>query len=389
MGSRKPVIVGVADAPLKDGKFVERHTPLQAQALVARAALAEAGLTLADVDGLLSAGIWGIPGPGLLMTLTLCEYLGIQPEFVDGTNVGGSSFESHVGHAATAIETGVCDVALIVYGSAQRSERSRSLGGRPAVLTMQYDTPFGLATPVGSYALAAMRYMHEFNVTPEQVAEVAVASRKWAVLNEAAMLREPLTAEDVLASPMICEPLRVRDCCLATDGAGAVVMTTEERARDLKSRPIRLRGWGEAQTHWLISEMKDLTRVESAEMSGKRALAMAGMSLADLDVVQIYDSFTITVLLTLEALGFCGRGEAANFVADQRTTPGGAFPMNTSGGGLSCLHPGMFGIFLLIEAVRQLRDECGARQVRDAKAALVHGTGAHLSSGATCILTRM
>lgn len=379
----------MADAPLKDGKFVERYTPLQAQALVARAALAEAGLTLGDVDGLLSAGIWGIPGPGLLMTLTLCEYLGIQPAFVDGTNVGGSSFESHVGHAATAIEAGVCDVALILYGSAQRSERSRSLGGRPPVLTMQYDAPWGLATPVGSYALAAMRYMNEFNVRPEQIAEVAVSARKWAALNEAATLREPLSIEDVLESPLICEPLHVRDCCLATDGAGAVVMTTQQRARDLKSNPIRVAGWGESQTHWLISEMKDLTRVESAEKSCARATAMAGLSVADVDLVQIYDSFTITVLLTLEALGFCGRGEAAHFVADQRIAPGGAFPMNTSGGGLSCLHPGMFGIFLLIEAVRQLRQECGARQVPKASVALVHGTGGHLSSGATCILTRV
>lgn len=388
MGSRKPVIVGVADAALADGKFVGRHTALQAQALVARAALAEAGLGLSDVDGLLSAGIWGIPGPGLLMTLTLCEYLGIRPTFVDGTNVGGSSFESHVGHAATAIEAGVCEVALIVYGSAQRSERSRSLGGRPPVLTMQYDIPWGLANPVGSYALAAMRYMHQYNVKPERLAEVAVAAREWAVLNDAAMLRDPLTIDDVLASPMVCDPLRIRDCCLVTDGAGAVVMTTEERARDLKSTFIEVRGWAEAQTHLLISEMKDLTRVEGAEISGARALSMAGVSLSDLDVVQVYDSFTITVLLTLEALGFCGRGEAADFVSDRRIAPGGAFPMNTSGGGLSCLHPGMFGIFLLIEAVRQLRGECGTRQVTGARTALVHGTGAHLSSGATCILAR-
>lgn len=389
MSKRTPVIAGIADAPLSDGKFLLGETVLQAQAKVARAALDDAGLGMSDVDGLLTAGVWGMPGPGSLMPLTVGEYLGITPRFMDGTNIGGSAFEVHVAHAALAIEAGYCDVALIVYGSAQRTARSRSLGGRPTGLTFQYEVPYGLATPVGSYALAAMRYLHQYGGRPEDLAEVAVSARRWAQLNEAAMMREPLSVDDVLASPMICDPLHVRDCCLATDGAGAVVMTTAERARDLKSRAVRVLGYGEAQESWLISEMEDLAWLKSAAMSSERAFAMAGVSRGDIDVLQVYDSFTITVLLTLEALGYCGRGEAAAFMKGGRIGPGGGLPVNTSGGGLSCLHPGMYGLFLIIEAVRQLRGECGRRQVANAELALVHGTGGHLSSGGTCILGRI
>jgi acetyl-CoA acetyltransferase len=356
---------------------------------VARAALDDAGLKMADVDGLLTAGSWGMPGPGSLMPLTVGEYLGITPRFVDGTNIGGSAFEIHVAHAALAIEAGYCDVALIVYGSAQRTARSRSLGGRPTELTFQYEVPYGIATPVGSYALAAMRYLHQYGVGPEARAEVAVAARRWAQLNEAAMMRDPLSIADVFASPMICDPLHVRDCCLATDGAGAVVMTTAERARDLRSRPIRLLGYGEAQQSWLIAEMEDATWLKPAAMSSERAFGMAGVKRSDIDVLGIYDSFTITVLLTLEALGYCGRGEAGAFIKGGRIAPGGALPVNTTGGGLSCMHPGMYGLFLIIEAVRQLRGECGARQIDNAKLALVHGTGGHLSSGGTCIFGRI
>jgi len=389
LSKRTPVIAGIADAPLSDGKFLLGETVLQAQAKVARAALDDAGLRMSDVDGLLTAGVWGMPGPGSLMPLTVGEYLGITPRFMDGTNIGGSAFEAHVAHAALAIEAGYCDVALIVYGSAQRTARSRSLGGRPTGLTFQYEVPYGLATPVGSYALAATRYLHQYGGRPEDLAAVAVSARRWAQLNEAAMMREPLSVDDVLASPMICDPLHVRDCCLATDGAGAVIMTTAERARDLKSRAVRVLGYGEAQESWLISEMEDLTWLKSAAMSSERAFAMAGVSRNDIDVLQVYDSFTITVLLTLEALGYCGRGEAAAFMKGGRIGPGGALPVNTSGGGLSCLHPGMYGLFLIIEAVRQLRGECGQRQVANAELALVHGTGGHLSSGGTCIFGRM
>jgi acetyl-CoA acetyltransferase len=384
---REPVIVGVADAPLQDGMVPDGQNPLQIQAHAARRALAEAGLRFEDVDGLLTAGTWGIPGPGNLMALTVGEYLGIRPVFMDGTQIGGSSFEAHVAHASLALQAGYCEVALITYGSTQRSQRARSLAGRGESLTLQYESPFGLPTPVGAYAMAAQRHMHEFGTTSEQLAEIAVATRKWAALNPAATLRDPLTLANVLASPMIASPLHLLDCCLVTDGGGAVVMTTAERARDLKSRPIHVRGYGETLTHATIASMPDLT-LTGAERSGRIAMEMAGVTHGEIDVVEIYDSFTITVLLTLEALGFCARGEGGAFVSGQRTAPGGEFPLNTNGGGLSYAHPGMYGLFVLIEAVRQLRGESGERQVPDAGIALAHGTGGVLSSTCTCILSR-
>ncbi len=385
-GNRQPVVVGVADAPLEKGRLVWPGTVLSAQARVASAALAEAGLTLGDVDGLLTAGSWGVPGPGSLPTLTLAEYFGITPRYSDGTNIGGSSFEAHIGHAARAVAAGDCEVALIVYGSTQKSDRSRSLGGRPATLTMQFETPYGLPSPVGGYAMAATRHMHQYGTTGAQLAEVAVAARAWAALNPAATMRGDLTVDDVLASPLISEPLHLLDSCLVTDGAGAVVVTTEEHARALGRRAVHLRGWGEFQTHWTIAAMPDLT-VTPAAQSARRAMEMAGITPDDVDVAQLYDSFTITVLLTLEAIGLCRPGESGEFVTGGRIAPGGEFPMNTNGGGLSYAHPGMYGIFLLIEAVRQLRGECGPRQVPDAQVALVNGTGGTLSSAATCVLT--
>lgn len=374
-------IVGVAESDLG---VVGPKTVLQLQAQAAKAALEEAGLTLRDVDAVFTAGSdWGW-APSML----LAEYLGIQPKVTDSTNIGGSSFEADVGHAASAIKQGVCEVALITYGSTQRSSASRGLGRSGPVSYMeQFERVYGPPLPVGAYAMAATRHMHEFGTTPEQLAEVAVATRKWANLNPKAYKRDLITIEDVLASPYIAEPLHLLDCCLVTDGGGAVVVTSLERARSCRKAPVRVLGHAETHTHNTISNMPDLTRT-GAYQTGPRALAMAGVRHADLDVVEIYDSFTITVLLTLEGLGFCGRGESGGFVQGQRTAPGGPFPLNTNGGGLSYCHPGMYGIFLLIEATRQLRGEAGPRQVPDARLALVHGTGGVLSSSATCILAR-
>lgn len=385
MTNREPVILGVADAPLEKGRLQWGGTVLSAQARVARAALAEAGATLDDVNGLFTAGVWGLPGPGAMPTLALSEYLGIAPRYSDSSNIGGAAFESHVAHAARAIAAGDCDVALIVYGSTQRSDVSRSLGGADPILMSQYETPYGLPRPAGSYALAAARHMYQYGTTSEELAEVAVAARAWAALNPAASYHTPLTIDDVLCSGLICDPLHKLDCCLVTDGAGAVVMTTAEHARSAGRVPVHVRGWGEAQTHLSIASMPDLTIVP-ASSSGRDAFQMAGIGPGDVDVAELYDSFTITVLLTLEALGFCGAGEGGKFVANGRIAPGGEFPLNTSGGGLSYAHPGMFGIFLLIEAVRQLRGEAGQRQVPDAHVALVNGSGGVLSSASTCIL---
>lgn len=384
--AREAVIVGVGDVPLKDGKVVSGGSVLQVQARAAKAALDDAGIRMSAVDGLLVAGMWGLPGPGMLPSVTLGEYLGIAPRFADTTNIGGSAFEAHVAHAAMAIEKGYCDVAVIVYGSTQKSERSRSLGGRPPILTMQFENVWGIPQPVGGYALAARRHMHEFGTTEEQLAEIAVATREWAALNPAATMRDPITIDDVMSSTRISDPLKLLDCCLVTDGAGAVVMTTADNAKSHGSKPVFVRGYGEAHTHWSIGAMPDLARLTAAEMSSKRAFEMAGIGHDAIDLVECYDSFTITVLMTLEALGFCKPGEGGQFVSGQRTAPGGDFPLNTNGGGLSYCHPGMYGIFLLVEAVRQLRGEGGERQVKGVATALVHGTGGTLSSGGTVIL---
>ncbi|MCO5070822.1 MAG: acetyl-CoA acetyltransferase [Rhizobiaceae bacterium] len=383
---REAVIVGVGDLPLNGGRIVGGGSILQVQARAAKAALDDARIPMSDVDGLLVAGLWGVPGPGLLPSVTLGEYLGIHPRFADSTNIGGAAFEAHVAHAAMAIEMGYCDVALIVYGSNQKSERSRTLGGRPPILTMQFENVWGIPQPVGGYALAARRHMHEFGTTEEQLAEIAVATRGWAALNPAATMRDPITIDDVMNSTPISDPLKLLDCCLVTDGAGAIVMTTADNARAHGSTITHIRGYGEAHTHWSIGAMPDLARLTAAEMASRRAFEMAGITHDAIDLVECYDSFTITVLMTLEALGFCKPGEGGAFVSGQRTAPGGEFPMNTNGGGLSYCHPGMYGIFLLIEAVRQLRGEAGARQVQNVETALVHGTGGTLSSGATVIL---
>jgi acetyl-CoA acetyltransferase len=254
----------------------------------------------------------------------------------------------------------------------------------------QFEAPFGNPQPVGAYAMACSRHMHQYGTTKEQLAEIAVATRKWAALNPKAYMRDPITVDDVLNSRMISWPFNLLDCCLVTDAGGAVVLTSLERARDLKQVPISVLGFGEGHDHAIISQMPDLTH-GPARISGPRAFEMAGVTHADLDVVQVYDSFTYTVLLTLEDLGFCAKGEGGAFVSNQRTAPGGDFPLNTSGGGLSYTHPGMFGIFTIIEGVRQLRHDYanqGLRQVPNAKLGLVHGTGGVLSATGTLILGR-
>jgi acetyl-CoA acetyltransferase len=377
---RVAAIAGVAESDLGE---VAPKTAMQLQAEAAREALAEAGLTFADVDGLLSAG-----GDVYAPSMAVGEYLGITPRYTDSTNIGGSSFVAHAGHAYRAIEAGLCEVALITYGSTQRSAASRTLGRGGGVRgTSQFEGVWGLPAPVGPYALAATRHMHEYGTTAEQLAEVAVATRKWASLNPKAFMRDPITVDDVLASRWIAEPLHLLDCCLVTDGGGAVVIVSGERARDLPRPPVWILGHGESHTHLGISSMPDLTTTPAVH-SGARAFGMAGLTPADVDVAELYDSFTITVLLTLEALGFCGRGESGAFVSGQRTAPGGDFPLNTNGGGLSYCHPGMYGIFTLIEATRQLRGESGPRQVESARVALANGTGGVLSSAATVVLGR-
>jgi acetyl-CoA acetyltransferase len=286
-----------------------------------------------------------------------------------------------------AIVAGLCDVALITHGESGASRVGMPAGKwLPDSVNGQFEYPYGVMGPPTQYSLVATRHMHEYGTTSEQLAEVAVATRKWAALNPKAAMRDPLTVEDVLASRMIAYPFHLLDCCLVTDAGGAVVVTSAERARDLRRQPVYVLGSGESVGHMLISQMTDFTRWDAAERSGEQAFAMAGVRHDDIDVAEIYDAFTLVPILGLEALGFCERGEGGRFVSDQRTAPGGAFPMNTNGGGLSYTHTGLYGIFMLIEAVRQLRGECGPRQVPDATLALCHGLGGIWSAAATVIL---
>lgn len=372
-------IVGVAESDL--GVTGKTRYQLQAQAILA--ALEEAGLSLSDVDGLATNGL------ARFSVSSMAEYLGIYPTWTDSTFAGGSSYEIFIGHAVEAIKAGQCEVAVISYGSDQRSASSRKMGGvrESGDPEAQFEAPYGPLSPLSMYAMAAQRHMHEFGTTAAQLAEVAVAAREWALLNPVAYRygSGPLSVEQVLQSPIISSPLHALDCCLITDGGGAVVLTSLERAKSLRQPPVSVLGYGETTTHMSLSQMPDLTAT-GASVSAGRAFEMAGVGPADIDVVQVYDSFTITVLLTLEALGFCDRGEAGAFVEGGRIRPGGDLPLNTSGGGLSYCHPGMFGIFLLIEAVRQLRGEASARQVPGAEVALAHGTGGILSTHSTVVL---
>lgn len=377
--TRPAAIVGVAESDLG----VTGRSALQLQTQAITRALADAGLTMDDVDGLATNGIPRFPA------VQVAEYVGLRPRWTDTTFAGGASYELLVARAVHAVETGRSDVVVVSYGSDQRSSASRTLSGvlDPRQPESQFDAPYGPLNPISLYAMAAQRHAHEFGTTPEQLAEVAVAARAWALRNPVAYRHDegPLRIDDVLASQMISSPLHALDCCLVTDGGGAVVVTSLDRARDLPQTPVVLLGDGEATTHHGMSQIPDLTST-GAVASAAEAWGAAGVGPDDVDVVQLYDSFTITVLLSLEALGFCAQGEAGELVADGRLRPGGALPTNTSGGGLSYCHPGMFGIFLVIEAVRQLRGDAGARQVAGAETAVCHGTGGILSSHATLVL---
>ena len=370
-------VVGVAESDL--GRVGPHLSALDLIGQATARALDDAGLRKSDIDGVFChSAFFQLP------PVAAAEYLGIRPRYSDSTAVGGSSFVAYLRHATAAINAGMCDVALITYGSTQLSS-SGGLVRSGAPLTKSYELPFRPRIPITSLALVAARHMHQYGTTREHLAEIAVAARKWAQLNPIAYERGELTIEDVLSSRMISSPLTVRDCCLVTDGGGAVIVTSAERARELAKPPVYLLGSAEAHWHNDIFQMPDLT-VSAATETGARAYANAGMRPADVDVVECYDAFTINTLMFLEDLGFCEKGEGGEFVADGGIAPGGRLSVNTSGGGLSYGHPGMFGIFLIIEAVRQLRGQCGARQCADAHVALVHGNGGMLSSQVTALL---
>lgn len=368
-------IVGAAESDI--GAVAALMSPLDLMAQGIHRALADAGLALKDVDGLFCA-----TSQARTSVMSLVEYLGLPNAYTDSTIVGGSSFEIHVAHAQAALEAGLCTVAVIAYGSTQRTVGRRAASAREF---NPYETPFRPFLPATAYAMAASRHMHEFGTTREQMAEVAVAAREWAQLNPVAWEKKPLSIADVLAARPISYPFTVRDICLVTDGGGAIIMTTAERAQGMKHKPVYVLGCGQSITHASITSMPDLTHT-GAIASGAQAYKAAGLKASDIDVLALYDAFTINTILFLEDLGFCPKGEGGRFVEGGRIGPKGSLPVNTNGGGLSYCHPGMYGLFILIEAVRQLRGECGSRQVAGANTAIVHGNGGVLSAQATVIL---
>ena len=348
-------------------------------AIASRNALREAGLTFADVDGLFYTGSDDMFGGAM----NLAQYCGIaQPKVLENSRTGGNVFISYIERAAFLLDAGLIDCALIAYGSNQASATGKlSRSSKP----FPYEAWYEPLNPLSGYALAAARHMHQFGTTKEQLGEVALAARQWARLNPEAAVREPLTMDEYLSARLISDPFGKLDCCLVTDGAAAVVLTRADRARDLVSRPVTLLAAASMTSHANISSMPDLTITALAEC-GPRALADAGLTPAEVDVVQLYDAFTINTILFLEDLGFCPKGEGGRFVEGGRIAPGGALPVNTNGGGLSCMHPGMYGLFPVIEAVRQLRGECGERQIAGARTAIAQGNGGQLSSQSVCVL---
>jgi acetyl-CoA acetyltransferase len=366
-------IIGVAESD-QIGRVPDK-SDIQLHVEAAWNAMEEAGVKKEEIDGVFTAG-WG--------TLQMAEYMGITPRYTDSTSVGGSSFVIHLGHAVTAIANGLIEMALVTHGQSGYS-RISGTGGGGAGGDQWYSWQGAVGAP-SSYSLAAERHMHQYGTTHDDLAEIAVATRKWAQLNPKALMRDPMSFEDYHNSRWVSYPFHLLDCCLVTDAGGAYLVTSLERAKNYKKKPIAVLGFGESHTHGNIGQMPDLTWTP-ARISGPRALEMAGVGLKDIDLAMIYDSFTYTVGVTLESLGFCGPGEFGQFVKGQRTAPGGDFPMNTNGGGLSYTHSGMYGMFLVLEAVRQLRGETGERQVKDAKIALMNGTGGSLSSTGTTILT--
>lgn len=352
-------------------------TALEMTAEAARLALADAGLGLADVDAVFTCQ----PGD-YLGGLAFAEYLGIPAKVVDNNRSGGNSFLNHAMTASFMIAAGYIDCALIAYGSNQKSASGKLVS---ALRASVHEAPHQSLMPVGSYALSAARHMHQFGTTKEDLGNVALAARAWAQMNPEAFKRDPLTMGEYLASREISSPLSVLDCCLVTDGAAAVVITSTARAKDLAKAPVTILGAGQMTTHKEIAAMPDLT-VTGAALSGARAYAAANVSPAEIDMVQLYDAFTINTLLFLEDLGFAPKGEGGRFVSDGAIAPGGRLPVNTNGGGLSCVHPGMYGLFTMVEATRQIRREAGARQLDRADLAVCHGNGGALSSQTTLIL---
>jgi acetyl-CoA acetyltransferase len=378
MGRNLVAIVGAAEST--DLGKVPHVSNLMLNADAALNAMADAGLGPSDIDGVAS----GYESPA-----DVAQYLGIQPQWIDGTSVGGCSWIIHVRHAAAAIRTGLCSTVLITHGESGRSQVGgpHYLFAPPGSLAEQFEWPYGWSGAASMFTVPALRYMRDLGVTEEHLAQVAVVQREWAALNPRASYKEPITIEDVLESPMIAYPFRRLMCCLVTDGGGALILTAAERAKDFPQKPVYVLGTGEASETRLtgLAEVPDLLRPEGPRRSGRLAFAEAGISQSDVDHLMIYDAFAHNPLYGLEAMGFVEEGEAADFIWERNTAIGGKLPMNTNGGGLSYMHSGSYGMYLMQEGVRQMRGTAPA-QVPGAKVSLCHGWGGFYSTCATVVM---
>jgi len=342
-------------------------------------AMADAGLKPTDIDGVACVG--------QMMPQQIAHYLGITPKWVDGTGVGGCSFMLHVRHAAAAIHAGYCSTVLITHGESGRSRvNATPRPAEPQSLNGQFEAPYGPFGPPTLFPIPVLRYMKTYGVTHEQMAMVAVVQREWAAKNPRAMYKDPITVEDVLNSKMIAYPFRLLQCCLVTDGGGALILTSADRAKDFPQKPAYILGTGESVETNMVSQMQDFTSSRAFRVAGPEAFRMAGIKHSEVDHLMIYDAFAHLPIYGLEDLGFVERGAAAQFIWDRNTAPGGKLPLNTNGGGLSYTHTGMYGMFALQESVRQVRGIAPA-QVPDVTISVAHGVGGMFSASGTIVMS--
>ena len=368
-------VVGAAETT-ELGK-IPNMSQQQLHADAALNAMADAGLTAKDIDGLATAGE---------RPTDLAYYLGITPNWVDGTAVGGCSFMLHVRHAVAALQTGMCENVLITHGESGRSRvGTGQWAAAPASLAGQFEVPFGALGAPSTFTLPVLRYMKDYSMSHEQLAMVAVVQRQWAAMNPRATFRDPITVQDVLDSRMIAYPFHLLECCLVTDGGGALILTKADRAKDFPNKPVHILGTGESLETALISQMQDLTSSKAFRLAGRRAIHDAGITHGDVDHLMIYDAFAHLPIYGLEDLGFVGRGEAPDFIWEQNTAPGGKLPCNTNGGGLSYMHSGMYGMYALQESVRQMRGEAAA-QVDGAEISVCLGVGGMFGASGCIVL---
>jgi len=373
------IIAGAAETDAL-GKLPDKST-LQLHLEAAVNAVADAGLTLRDIDGLATVSA---PGP-----VQVAHALGITPTYLDGTAVGGTSFLLHVRHAAAAIRAGYARTVLITHGESGRSRVGTApfpRGGGSSI-PGQFEAPYGTMGPTTAFTIPVLRYMKEYGLTHEQLAYVAVAQRKWAARNPRAMFRDLITVDDVLASRVVAWPFHLLECCLVTDGGGALVVTSADRAGEIRKPAVHVLGTGEASEAPMISQLADFTESRAFRLAGQAAFAEAGIAAADVRHLMIYDAFAHVPIYGLEALGFTAKGEAGAFIAAGNTEPGGRLPLNTNGGGLSYTHTGMYGMFAIQEGVRQVRGEAAA-QVPDADISVILGNGGMFATSGVLVLGR-